>query len=163
MLESRICAGATKKYQGGKNLTHKQKRGPTIWKDMLKKCVERCCELAKKNKGRATVQSFSSLFGRSSVHKGRNWNQLDSWKKFAHKTVLKCLYLERIGRPDKLLSVNELARSVTQWTEACDKRLARLISYIHHTNDFRQYCHVGHTAQHCRRGLFRDSELCWCL
>ena len=37
-------------YQGGKNLTHKQKRGPTIWKDMLKKCVERCCELAKKTK-----------------------------------------------------------------------------------------------------------------
>ena len=47
-----------------------------------------------------------------------------------------------------LWSVNELARSVTKWTQACDRRLARLISHIHHTNDFRQYCQVGNTAQH---------------
>ena len=72
--------------------------------------------------------------------------------------VLKCLYLARIWRPDILWSVN-IARAVTKWTKACDKRLARLISYIHHTNKFRQYCHVGNTAQHCRLGLFQDSDL----
>ena len=55
-------------------------------------------------------------------------------------------------------SVNELARSVTKWTQACDRRLARLISYIHYTRDFRQYCHVGNTAQHRRLGLFQDSD-----
>ena len=32
------------------------------------------------------------------------------------------------------------------------------ISYIHHTNDFRQHCHVGNTAQHCRLSLFQDSD-----
>ena len=47
--------------------------------------------------------------------------------------VLDCLYLERIGRPDIPWSVNKLARSITKWTKACDKRLNRLISYIHHT------------------------------
>ena len=36
--------------------------------------------------------------------------------------------------------------------------LARLISYIHHTRDCRQYCHVGTTAQHCRLALFQDSD-----
>ena len=45
--------------------------------------------------------------------------------------VLKCLYLARIGRLDVLLYVNKLARSVTKWTQVCDKRLARLISYIY--------------------------------
>ena len=55
-------------------------------------------------------------------------------------------------------SVNKLARAVTKWTQACDRRLARLISYIHHTNDNRQYCHEGNTAQHCRLGLFKDSD-----
>ena len=35
--------------------------------------------------------------------------------------VLKCLYLARIGRPDILWSVNELARLITKWTKACDK------------------------------------------
>ena len=72
------------------------------------------------------------------------------------QVVLKCLYLVRIGRPDILWSVNELALAVTKWTEACDKRLARLISYIHHTCEYRQYCYVGNTAQHCRLGLFQS-------
>ena len=72
--------------------------------------------------------------------------------------VLKCLYLARIGRPDILWSVNKLARPITKWTKACDKRLNRLISYIHHTCEYKQYCHVGNTAKHCRLGLFQDSD-----
>ena len=72
--------------------------------------------------------------------------------------VLKCLHLARIGRPDILWSVNKLARAITKWTEACDKRLARLISYVHHTSAFKQYCHVGNTAQQCRLGSFQDSD-----
>ena len=72
--------------------------------------------------------------------------------------VLKCLYLARIGRPDISWSVNKLARSITKWTKACDKRLNRLISYIHHTSEYKQYCHVGNTAKQCRLGLFQDSD-----
>ena len=68
------------------------------------------------------------------------------------------MYLARIGRSDILWSVNKLARSDTKWTQACDRRLAKLISYIHHTYDFRQYCHVENAAQHCRLGLFHDSD-----
>ena len=54
--------------------------------------------------------------------------------------------------------MNKLARAITKWTRACDKRLARLISYIHHTCEVRQFCHMGNTAQHCRLGLFQDSD-----
>ena len=72
--------------------------------------------------------------------------------------VLKCLYLARIGRPDILWSVNKLARSITKWTKACDRRLNRLISYIHHACEYKQYCHVGNTAKQCRLGLFQDSD-----
>ena len=72
--------------------------------------------------------------------------------------VFKCLYLARIGRPDIPWSVNKLDRSVTKWTKACDKRLARLISYIHHTSEYRQPCYVGNTAQQCRLGLLQDSD-----
>ena len=61
------------------------------------------------------------------------------------QTVLKCLYLARIGRPDILWSVNKLARSITKWTKACDKRLNRLISFNHHTCEYKKYCHVGKT------------------
>ena len=59
------------------------------------------------------------------------------------QTVLKCLYLARIGKPDILWSVNKLARAFTKWIQACDRRLTRLISYIHHANEFRQCFHVA--------------------
>ena len=72
--------------------------------------------------------------------------------------VVKCFFLARIGRPDILWSVNKLARSITKWTKACDKRLKRLISYIHHTCEYKRYCNVGNTAKQCRLGLFQDSE-----
>ena len=39
--------------------------------------------------------------------------------------------------------MNKLARAVTKCTKAWDKRVARLISYIHHTSEFRQYCYVN--------------------
>ena len=61
-------------------------------------------------------------------------------------------------KPDILLSVNKLARAVTKLTKACGKRLARLISYIHHTCEYRQYCYVGNTAKQCRSRLFQDSD-----
>ena len=72
--------------------------------------------------------------------------------------VLKCLYLARIGRLDILWSVSKLARSITKWTKACDKRLNRWISYVHHTCEYKQFCHVGNTAKQCRLGLFQDSD-----
>ena len=55
-------------------------------------------------------------------------------------------------------SVNKLARAITKWTKSCDKRLARLISYIHHTSEYQQNCFVGNTAPQCRLGLFQDSD-----
>ena len=61
-----------------------------------------------------------------------------------------------VGRPDFLWSLNKLARAITKLTKACNKRLARLISYIHHTSEYRKYCHVGNTAHQCRLGLFQD-------
>ena len=42
--------------------------------------------------------------------------------------------------------MNKLARAVTKWTRACDRRPARL------------FCHVGNTTQHCRLCLFQDSD-----
>ena len=75
--------------------------------------------------------------------------------------VLKCLSLARIGRPDIPWSVNKLARSITKWTKACDKRLNRLNSCIHHTCESKQYCHVGNTAKQCRLGLLKNIMHFW--
>ena len=58
-----------------------------------------------------------------------------------------------------LWSVNKFARSITKWTKTCDKRMNRLISYIHHTCEYKQYCHVGNTAKQCRLDCFKTPIL----
>ena len=58
----------------------------------------------------------------------------ENCQQFCSQMVLKCLCLARSGRPDILWSVDKVARAVTKWTKSCDKRLPRLISYIHHTH-----------------------------
>ena len=121
-----------------------------------KRCVERYFELANKTTSNCTKSQLHVLTMISS--KNKNWDLLENCQKYALELCLNCLYLARIGRSDILWSVNKLARAVTQWTRACDKRLTRLTSYIHHTNKFNQYCHVGNTAQQCRTGLFQDSD-----
>ena len=73
-----------------------------------KKCVERYCELANKT----TQQLYKVSTPCIDDH---------HCKEEERKSV--GVLLARIGRPDILWSVNKLARSIKQWTKACDKRL----------------------------------------
>ena len=120
-----------------------------------KKCVERCCELANKTTQQLYKVSTPCI---DDHHFKEEMKSVGELSKVCSQIVLKCLYLARIGRPDILWSVNKLARSVTKWTTACDKRLNRLISHIHHTCEYKQYCSVGNIAKQCRLGLFQVSD-----
>ena len=154
MFESRISAGATEKFTCSENLRI------SSWSyDMeghAKKCVERYCELA--NKTTQQLYKVSTPCIDDHHFKEEELKSVGELSKVCSRIVLKCLFLARIGRPDILWSVNKLARSITKWTKACDKRLSRLISYIHYTSEYKQYCHVGNTAKQCRLGLFQESD-----
>ena len=121
-----------------------------------KKCVERYCELANKS----TQQLYKVSSPCIDVHhfNEEEMKSVGELTQVCSQNFVKCLYLARIGRPDILWSVNKFALSITKWTKACDKRLNRLISYINHTCEYRQYCHMGNTAKQCRLGLFQDSD-----
>ena len=123
---------------------------------MRKKCVEKDCELA--NKETEQLYTVSSPCLNDHQFKEEELESVEELSAVCPQVVLKCLYLARVRRPDISWTVSKLARSVTKWTRACDRRLARLISYIHHMSDYQQYCHVGNTAQHCRLDLFQDSD-----
>ena len=154
MFESRISAGGTEKLPYSENV-----RISSWFHDMevhAKKCVERYCELAN-----MTVQQ---LYRASTPCIDDHHFKEEELKSAGHlslvcfQIVLKCLYLARFGTSDIQRSVNKFARSITKLTKACDKRLNRLISYIHHTCEYKQYCHVGNTAKQCRLELFQDSD-----
>ena len=76
----------------------------------------------------------------------------------AARIVLKALYLARLLRIDCYWTVNNLAREVTRWTVACDKRLHRLISYIHHTADYVLTSFVGDEPEDCYLTWFSDAS-----
>jgi hypothetical protein len=76
----------------------------------------------------------------------------------AARIVLKALYVARIGRLDIMWAVNMLAREVTRWTQACDRRLLRLISYMHHTQEHAQVNFVGDSAHECKLVYFSDAS-----
>ena len=82
-----------------------------------KKCVERYCELANKT----TQQLYKVSTPCIDDHHFKE-EELKSVGELSESILLKCLYLARIGRLDILWSVNKLARSITKWTKACDKR-----------------------------------------
>ena len=127
-----------KNYWGGRHLTHKRLRGPATWEGHAQKCVERYCELVKKKIEQ--LYKVSRLCLDDHLFKQEELESVGELSEVCSQIVLKCLYVARIGLLDILWSVNKLARSVTKWIQACDKRLARLISYIHQTSDYRQYC-----------------------
>ena len=137
MFDSRISAGATEKLPCSENLR------VSSWSyDMeghAKKCVERYCELA--NKTTQQLHKVSTPCIDDHHFKEEELKSLGDLSKVCSQIVLNCINLARIGRP-----------------KACDKRLSRLISYIHHTCEYKQYCHVGNTAKQCRLGLFQDSD-----
>ena len=122
MFESRISAGATEKLPCSENLSI------SSWScDMeghAKKCVERYCELA--NKTTQQLYKVSTPCIDDHHFKEEEMKSVGELSKVCSQIVLKCLYMARIGRPDILWSVNKLARSMTKWTKACDKRLNRL-------------------------------------
>ena len=155
-FESSICAGAREKLPSTGKLDANISSWSCDMEGRVKKCVERYCGLA--NKTTQQVYKVATPCIDDHQFKEEEMGSVGEFTKVCSQIVLKCLYLNRIGRPDILWSVNKLARAVTKCTTACGKRFARLIAYIHHTCEYRQYCYVGNTAQQCRLGLFQDSD-----
>ena len=145
-----------KNYQDGKSFTQRRVRGLTTWKDTRRNALKDVVSCQKKNTEQLYKVSTSCLDDHH--FKKEELESVGDLSKVCSQIVLKCLCLARIGRFDNLWSVNEVARAVVKWTRACDRRLVRFIPYSHHTYDYRQYCHVGNMAQHCRLGLFQDSD-----
>ena len=76
----------------------------------------------------------------------------------ALKVLMQLLFVARYCRPDLLRATCSLARRVSKWTTECDRRLHRLVSYMHNTRDHKQYAYVGDTFDTCTLALFADAD-----
>ena len=136
MFESKMSAGAKEKLltRGSRKLDADT---TSSWSyDMeghAKKCVEMYCELA--NKTTQQLCKVATPCMDDNQFKEEENESVGELSTVCSQIVLKCLYLACTGRPDIRWSVNKLARAVTKWTKACDKRLARVISWERQHNN----------------------------
>ena len=129
MFGSRISATATEKSQRWK----KPHAKIVAWSYDMEGHVQKFVEILRIGEHEDRQKSISCT--KSKLMRG--WSE----ELVCSQIVLKCLYLARIGRPDILWSFSKFARPATKWTQACNRRLARLISFIHHTMLSRgKYC-----------------------
>ena len=116
-------------------------RGPATWKDTRKSALREIVRWQTKK----TEQFYKASTPRMDDHntKREELETVGELSKVCSQLVLKCLYLARNGGLDILWTVVKLARAVTKWTTACDRRFARLISHIQNTNDYLQHLSCG--------------------
>ena len=119
-------------------------------------CVERYLELSKKPK--SIIKKVATPCIDDQLIPPEDFEQKGELSKEASKIVLKALYCARLARLDLLWTVNAFAREVTKWTVACDKRLHRLMCYIHSTKDDVMTSHVGDPPEDCHIVMFADAS-----
>ena len=121
-----------------------------------RQCVEKYLELA--NKKEQDLKQVPTPCLDDHQMKPEDFEVKGELTAIADRIVLKALYLARVNRSDILWTVNVLAREVTKWNVACDKRLHRLMCYIHFTRDHVLTCFVGDYPEDCRIALYSDAS-----
>ena len=115
MFESRISAGAKEKLP----CSGKPDADISSWSYDLEGDIARWRTKQLNSKTKSQLNALTTINSRK-----KKRDLLENCHKFAHK-LFKNACIWRALVPDILLSVNKLARAVTKWTRACDKRVAR--------------------------------------
>ena len=74
---------------------------------------------------------------------------------------MKILYAARLCRFDLLRAVCRMATFVTKWTPECDRKLHRLVCYIHSSKHLRMIGWVGDKLDALQPHLVADADFCW--
>ena len=121
-----------------------------------KQCIDVYLELAK-----VPVESLKKVTTPSiddHMFKPEDFEQDGYLGKDAAKIIMKMLYGARLVRFELLWPICSLARQVSKWNKACDKRLHRLVSYVYHTLDHSLESFVGDDPALCHPMLFSDAD-----
>ena len=80
----------------------------------------------------------------------------------AAKVLMKILYGARMARFDLLRAVCHLACHITRWSSDCDRRLHRLICYIHSSYKHRMVGWIGDKPSELKPHLYADADFAGC-
>ena len=134
-------------------------RGRTTWKGHTRECVERCCDLANKTNHQLYKVSTPCLddhFFQKKKKKHRK--RLENCPTVCSQNGLELLLFGTNWRIWHSLVCEQTGTSSHKMDKSLLQTMLVWFLRIHHTNNCRQYCHVGYTANHCRLVLLQDSD-----
>ena len=113
----------------------------------VQQCIDQYCQLAKVHEKDIPLYQTPSIEDHlltleDIVAKGKLHDDCS-------RNVLKILWCTRRARPDTYWAVNSLAREVSKWTVACDKRLLRLVGYFRWSKYHSLQMTVGNKPTDC--------------
>ena len=150
MFESRISAGATEQLPQWEKLHAKTVAWSYDMEGHAQKCVERYCELANKK--------VEQLYTVSSPCLDDHQVKQEDLESQVGSQIVKLIVFGTNWKTRHSVVCQQIGASSHKMDSGLRQTIGKIDSYIHRTNDFRQYCHVGNTAQHCPLGLFQDSD-----
>ena len=120
----------------------------------MKQCVERYCEVAGSDK----VKIVPSPFINEDMLLPSDFESKGLLGEDACSVLMKLLYAARLARPDIMRAITELASCITKWTVACDKKLYRLICYVHASLKLRLLGKCSLKPENLELNLFVDAD-----
>ena len=151
--------GKTDMIEGTRSKTLDSRLLPAMQYDMfgyLEQCVDVYLDLANRDETALKFAPTPSLD--EGVFTDDDLTEKGTLGSHAAKILMKVLYAARMCRYDLLFAVCSLARSITRWSRACDKRMHRLMSYVHHHKHLMMQSIVGDPLDACRLLLFADAD-----
>ena len=127
-------------------------------KSFHSQCLERYQELRSKNGASTKLKEYA--FPSIDDHQipAEEFEEPGILNKDAAKVVMKCLYGARFVRFDLLWPIGDLARRISKWTKACDRRLDRLMGHLQTTLDHGLEGFVGDRIEDCSVLAYCDAS-----
>ena len=122
----------------------------------FQQCIDVYCEYAKTDRSKLRKATTPSVDDHAISEEDRASPGV--LEQDAAKIIMKMLYGARLVRYELLWPICSIARMVSKWSRAEDKRLYRLICYLHSSLDRTLESFVGDQPQHCHVCLYTDAD-----
>lgn len=122
----------------------------------VQQCIDQYCQLAKINETDIPLYQTPSiddhmLTPEDMIAKGKLHD-------VCSRIVLKIVWCIRRAKPDTYWAVRSLARELSKWTVACDKRLLRFVGYLRWSKYQSLQMIVGNEPKDCVIMYFADAD-----
>ena len=109
-----------------------QREGNTVMTHDMSDYCRNACDFYEQLSGRKLKEAAKPVVAEGSLLTS-DWETRGQLADSASRVLMKSLWLARFSRPDVMKPLSDLTRRVTCWSAADDKRLYRLMRYLHST------------------------------